>query len=289
MRGTIFINYRKDDSSWNALALYNELLKYFPKESIFKDFNTIRPGDDFVESIQKALSHCNVLLVVMSKNWLDVKDKHGNRRINDPDDLVRIEIATAIERSIQVIPVLFDNIPMPTSADLPENLRSLPRRQFVEIETTRFEADVKKLADAIKELMPDDAPIQGKKETTANSGGYQPHQNLNTGNQNIGKSEQQNVYQGNVQHLHGGRNAPGAKPDNYLVFAIITTVLCCLPLGIVSIIHSTKVDNLWNSGQYVEATAASNQAKQFAIYAAIAGVIVWGIYLMMVAAGMTGY
>ena len=47
MRGTIFINYRKDDSSWNALALYNELQKYFPKESIFKDFNTIRPGDDF--------------------------------------------------------------------------------------------------------------------------------------------------------------------------------------------------------------------------------------------------
>ena len=68
MRGTIFINYRKDDSSWNALALYNELQKYFPKESIFKDFNTIRPGDDFVVSIQKDLSNCNVLLIVKSKN-----------------------------------------------------------------------------------------------------------------------------------------------------------------------------------------------------------------------------
>ena len=121
MRGTIFINYRKDDSSWNALALYNELQKYFPRESIFKDFNTIRPGDDFVVSIQKALSHCNVLLVVMSKNWLEVTDKHGNRRINDPDDLVRIEIATAIDRNIQVIPVLFDNIPMPTSSELPDH------------------------------------------------------------------------------------------------------------------------------------------------------------------------
>ncbi len=283
MRGTIFINYRKDDSSWNALALYNELLKYFPKESIFKDFNTIRPGDDFVESIQKALSHCNVLLVVMSRNWLEVKDKHGNRRINDPDDLVRIEIATAIERNIQVIPVLFDNIPMPTGADLPDNLRSLPRRQFVEIETTRFEADVKKLADAIKELMPDDQPVHGKKETTGNVGGHQSHQN--TVNEDTKRSQQENVHQGNVQHLHGITNAPGAKPDNYLVFAIITTVLCCLPLGIVSIIHSTKVDNLWNSGRYAEATAASNQAKQFAIYAAIAGVIVGGIYLMMLAAG----
>ena len=278
MRGTIFINYRKDDSSWNALALYNELQKYFPKESIFKDFNTIRPGDDFVVSIQKALSNCNVLLVVMSKNWLEVKDKHGNRRINDPDDLVRIEIATAIERNIQVIPVLFDNIPMPTTLDLPENLRSLPRRQYVEIETTRFEADVKKLADAIKELMPGDDPMP-KKEAHANTGGH--HSGQQTTSQNVNRPHQ------TAQHFQG--TGPGIKPDNYLVFAIISTVLCCLPLGIVSIIHSTKVDNLWNSGQYAEATTASKQAKQFAIYSAIAGVVVWGLYFLLVAAGSVGY
>ena len=280
MRGTIFINYRKDDSSWNALALYNELLKYFPKESIFKDFNTIRPGDDFVESIQKALTHCNVLLVVMSKNWLEVKDKHGNRRINDPDDLVRIEIATAIERNIQVIPVLFDNIPMPTSAELPDNLRSLPRRQFVEIETTRFEADVKKLADAIMELMPPEQPQRAADNRgSANTGGYKPAENA--GKQNI-----QTPNTGGAQHFHAATNTGGGiKPDNYLVFAIISTILCCLPLGIVSIIHSTKVDNLWNAGQYDEAKRASRQAKQFAIYAAIAAIIVWGIYFMILAAG----
>ena len=279
MRGTIFINYRKDDSSWNALALYNELLKYFPKESIFKDFNTIRPGDDFVESIQKALTHCNVLLVVMSKNWLEVKDKHGNRRINDPDDLVRIEIATAIERNIQVIPVLFDNIPMPTNAELPDNLKSLPRRQFVEIETTRFEADVKKLADAIKELMPPEPsqrPVDNR--GPANTGGYTPVENAATQN-----TQRQNTAA--PQHLHSNVNTATGKPDNYLVFAIISTVLCCLPLGIVSIIHSTKVDNLWNAGQHDEAKRASGQAKQFAIYAAIASVIFWGIYFMVVVAG----
>lgn len=278
MRGTIFINYRKDDSSWNALALYNELLKYFPKESIFKDFNTIRPGDDFVESIQKALSNCNVLLVVMSKNWLEVKDKHGNRRISDPDDLVRIEIATAIERNIQVIPVLFDNIPMPTGTELPDNLRSLPRRQFVEIETTRFEADVKKLAEAIKELMPDQ-PIHGKRDLQGNISGQQSSQQ--TSNQNINRPE-------NVQRPQGNTSSQGVKPDNYLVFAIISTVLCCLPLGIVSIIHSTKVDNLWNAGQYTEARTASNQARQFAIYSAIAAAVVWAIYFALFAAS-SGY
>ena len=81
-------------------------------------------------------------------------------------------------------------------------------------------------------------------------------------------------------------NAPGKKPDNYLVLAIVSTVLCCLPLGIVSIIHSTKVDNLWNSGQYAEANRASNQAKQFAIFSAVAAAIVWILYFGLIAAGL---
>lgn len=285
MRGTIFINYRKDDSSWNALALYNELQKYFPKETIFKDFNTIRPGDDFVESIQKALTKCNVLLVVMSKNWLEIKDKNGNRRLSDPDDLVRIEIATAIERNIQVIPVLFDNIPIPVSSDLPENLKSLPRRQYIEIESTRFEADVKKLADAIKELMPVDEPIHGKRETHTHTSHQDTQNTGNTGNQNFNKPPYENMNTG-----RGNTNAPGPKPDNFLVYAILSTVLCCLPLGIVSIIHSTKVDNLWNAGQYSDAKIAADKAKQFAMYAAIAGVVVIGLYLILyVAAGGGGY
>ena len=165
---------------------------------------------------------------------------------------------------------------MPTSAELPDNLRSLPRRQFVEIETTRFESDVKKLADAIKELMP----------ASAEPGPNRPH--------TPGSHSTPNPPGGDTSRPPSGGfpNQPpttSAKPDNYLVFAIISTVICCLPLGIVSIIHSTKVDNLWNSGQYAEAKNASNQAKQFAIYAAIAGVIVWGIYLVLVAIGSAGY
>ena len=277
MRGTVFINYRKDDSSWNALALYNELQKYLPRETIFKDFNTIRPGDDFVESIQKALSHCNVLLVVMSKHWLDVKDKNGNRRLDDPDDLVRIEIATAIERNIQVIPVLFDNIPMPTSDQLPDNLKSLPRRQFIEIETTRFESDVKKLADAIKELLPPEKSAAAGRETTPdyNRNRNQPHQQTQHANRPV-YNEPQNII------------GPGNKPDNYLVWAILTTILCCLPLGIFSIINSTKVDNLWAAGQHAEARAAAEKAKQFAIYSAIAGVVVAILYFFVVAAGSMG-
>jgi Interferon-induced transmembrane protein len=68
---------------------------------------------------------------------------------------------------------------------------------------------------------------------------------------------------------------PGHRePDNYLVWAILTTVLCCLPLGIVSIIYSTKVSGLWSQGRYAEAQAAADSAKKWAIIAAIVGAVI---------------
>jgi hypothetical protein len=64
------------------------------------------------------------------------------------------------------------------------------------------------------------------------------------------------------------------EPDNYLVWAILTTVLCCVPLGIVSIVYSTKVSGLWAQGRYAEAQSAANSAKKWAIIAAITGAVV---------------
>lgn len=155
MKAKIFINYRKDDSPWNSLALYQELSKHFGKENIFKDFNTILPGTDFVESIKEALESCDVLLVLISEHWLELKDKKGNIRINNPDDFVRIEIATALERNIKVIPVLFDNAVLPQATELPDDLKKLSRRQFLEIDKTRFDTDTAKLVEAIKNILAD--------------------------------------------------------------------------------------------------------------------------------------
>lgn len=66
----------------------------------------------------------------------------------------------------------------------------------------------------------------------------------------------------------------GPPPDNYLVWAILTTIFCCLPLGVVSIVKSSKVQGLWFSGQYAEAQRAAEEAKKFAIWSAIIGPIV---------------
>jgi hypothetical protein len=75
---------------------------------------------------------------------------------------------------------------------------------------------------------------------------------------------------------------PGQRePDNYLVWAILTTVLCCLPLGIVSIVYSTKVSGLWSQGRYAEAQAAADSAKKWAIIAAIVGAVVGVIMVIL--------
>lgn len=79
------------------------------------------------------------------------------------------------------------------------------------------------------------------------------------------------------------------KPDNYLVWAILSTVLCCLPFGIVSIVYSTKVDNLYFNGQYEEATAKAKSAKTWAIVSAVSGFVFIAGYLIFVfALGMAG-
>lgn len=153
MPANIFINYRKDDSRWNTQALYNELLKYFPKDSIFKDFNTIGLGDDYVVSINNALEQCDVLLVIIGKAWLQMKNAQGVVRLTDPTDWVRIEIATALRRNIKVIPVLFDNVDMFAAQDLPEDMQGLVRRQHLTVSDTKFETDVKRLADEIKKIL----------------------------------------------------------------------------------------------------------------------------------------
>lgn len=153
MQSTIFINYRRDDSSWNSLALYQELIKHFAKENVFKDFNTIEPGKIFKKSIEEALETCDVLLVLISEHWLDIQDKKGNIRINNPNDYVRLEIATALKRDIIVIPVLFDNAVLPQEEELPDDLKSLAERQYIEIDKTRFEADTARLVETIRNIL----------------------------------------------------------------------------------------------------------------------------------------
>jgi len=81
---------------------------------------------------------------------------------------------------------------------------------------------------------------------------------------------------------YGGGYAAGPPPDNYLVWAIVSTVLCCLPLGIVSIIFSTQVNSKWAMGDYAGAQDSSRKAKNFAIYAVIGSFVAVLLYVLLV-------
>lgn len=84
------------------------------------------------------------------------------------------------------------------------------------------------------------------------------------------------------QQPNYAQGRPPRRPDNYLVWAILCTILCCLPLGIVSIIYSSKVDKLYNDGDYTGAQNAANSAKNYAMWGAISSVIIWIIYFVFI-------
>jgi len=83
------------------------------------------PGIDLVEAIEHSVGACGVLIAVIRRPWLSASDEEGRRRLDNPNDFVRIEITTALKRGIRVIPVLVDGASMPRPSDLPDDLKSL--------------------------------------------------------------------------------------------------------------------------------------------------------------------
>ena len=92
----IFISYRRADSSKEVKLIYKLLVNHFGADSIFMDIHTIEPGANFLEMIIDALNKCEVVLIVIGNKWLDIEDNNGKRRLDNPDDFVRIEVLTAL-------------------------------------------------------------------------------------------------------------------------------------------------------------------------------------------------
>src|SRR6516164_6707019 len=120
MSGQIFISYRREESRWSARSLCDRLTERFGRTQIFMDVDAIALGEDFLKAIEKRVGECDVLIAVIGAHWLTSKDEQGGRRLNNPEDFVRREIATALKREIRVIPVLMDGASMPRSTELPD-------------------------------------------------------------------------------------------------------------------------------------------------------------------------
>jgi TIR domain len=143
LTGRIFISYRRQETAWPAGRLYDVLVEHFPAEQVFKDVDNIEPGEDFVERITAAVGSCDVLLALIGPQWLTMADENGQRRLDNAEDYVRLELETALTRKIRVIPILVDEARIPRANELPPTLAPLVRRNAVEINPITF--DTKRL------------------------------------------------------------------------------------------------------------------------------------------------
>ncbi len=157
--GAVFISYRREDSEGQARALSIQLGDLIGRDSVFMDVDSIALGRDFRQVLQERLQACDIVLVLIGPNWLEAKDSAGNRRLENPADFVRQEIAAALKRNIAVTPVLLQGANMPGLDRLPPDLQDLAYRHGFEISHTRWVSDVKEMFKRLG-LMPRTNPYQ---------------------------------------------------------------------------------------------------------------------------------
>ena len=146
----IFISYRRSDTEGEAGRLYDDLVRAYSDDSVFMDVTGIQPGLDFRKAIDSNVAGCGVLLAVIGPNWATTTDSSGNLRLANPDDYVRLEIASALSKQIPVIPVLVHGAHMPPLEQLPDDLKDLRYRNSVELTHARWNSDVALLIGALK-------------------------------------------------------------------------------------------------------------------------------------------
>lgn len=147
----IFISYRRDDSGGYAGRLFDHLTANFGMRNVFMDIDTIPAGQDFRKAISNAVATCDVVLVIIGKQWLGITNEKGRRRLDDPRDFVRVEVAAALANAkTLVIPVLLRGVGMPGEQDLPDDLKELTWRHAIEIHDYRFQHDAAKLVEEIE-------------------------------------------------------------------------------------------------------------------------------------------
>ena len=145
----IFINYRRDDSAGYAGRIHETLASVFGTDSVFIDIDDIKPGVDFVSTIESSITGCDVMLVLIGKRWLDSRDAEGRRRLDDPRDFVHIEIERGLAQQLRILPVLIDSAAMPAREQLPADIGRLAVLEAVALSDSRWQYDMGQLVTAI--------------------------------------------------------------------------------------------------------------------------------------------
>ena len=153
MKPSVFVSYRRDDSRDVVGRICDRLAGALGAENVFLDVDSIPLGVDFRRILREEVGQCHVLLAVVGPGWLDAVDSVGVRRLEDPDDFVRIEIEAALEAETPVIPVLVNGSGLPQADQLPGDLRRM--FDLVPITLggeTNFDADLERLLGTVQTL-----------------------------------------------------------------------------------------------------------------------------------------
>jgi hypothetical protein len=165
-----FISYRRDDAAGYAGRLRESLERRLGPDGIFRDVDALKPGQDFVDAIETRLAACQVMLVVIGREWLDARQPDGARRLDDPLDFVRLEVAAGLaRRQVLVVPVLVEGATMPVSQALPENIRALARRHALSLRDETWDEDVGRLVSVIQEAIVSRTPATTQPRTAASA------------------------------------------------------------------------------------------------------------------------
>jgi hypothetical protein len=165
-QANIFISYRRGDSAGHAGRIHDRLEREFGRDPLFMDVDAIPLGSDFVKVLSAEVDKCGVLLAVIGPGWLDARDVDGQRRLDNENDFVRVEISSALRRDIPLIPILLDGARVPKVDQLPEEMRGLSRRHGLEVRHASFHADMDKLVNALRATRPAFAVRQDVREHT---------------------------------------------------------------------------------------------------------------------------
>ena len=150
MAAKVFISYRREDSAAYAGRIRDRLEHEFGRGPLFIDVDDIPLGINFVKVLREEIAKCGVLLAVIGPRWLDARDEDGTRRLDNPNDFVRIEIAVALQREIPVIPILLDGTKIPKTGQLPKDLEELALRNRLNVRHDSFHTDMDKLIQELR-------------------------------------------------------------------------------------------------------------------------------------------
>jgi len=146
----VFLCYRREDSGGYAGRIQDQLAQALGSDVLFMDVDAIPLGANFVRVLHDEVAECEVLLAVIGRSWLDARDEHGNRRLENPNDFVRVEIEAALQRNIPVVPILVDGARIPDARQLPKELEELSLRNGIDVRLASFHHDVSRLIHGLK-------------------------------------------------------------------------------------------------------------------------------------------